>query len=63
MPNTMEPTDAQINIAKFNRSVIVSALVCFSGACNVRALALGPLSAPGAAMDTLLRLLQINVQC
>jgi hypothetical protein len=39
----MDPTDAQINIAKFNRSVIVSALVRFSGACNVRVLALGPL--------------------
>jgi hypothetical protein len=35
MPNAIEPTDAEINIAKFNKSAITLAFARCPGACNI----------------------------
>jgi len=37
MPNAIEPIEAQINIAKFNKSVIDPARIECAKACNERA--------------------------
>jgi hypothetical protein len=47
MPNAIEPIAAQINIAKFNKSVIVPALVLYVEMRNLSFQPLGPL--PGTA--------------
>jgi hypothetical protein len=62
MPNAIEPTDAEINIAKFNKSAIASPSLAVLGSGTRRVPALRPpKNPPGLAQESLSAIVAENL--